>query len=112
MSEHVCEPPVIDRLALAHSRRHWDCPADGIRWVLVKRMIGRQMYAEWRRLPAQPDLDSAPIDWPARIRAAADEAQEMQSFTVERLFRELAAELDRRPAVVEAIGRCLLGETS
>jgi hypothetical protein len=55
------------------------------------------------------DPQPAPVDWPARFRAAADVADD-DLFGGD-VFRMVASMLERWPArVVEAIGRELLGE--
>jgi hypothetical protein len=52
---------------------------------------------------------TAPIDWPARFRAAAEVAAGMY---LGGLLLALSKELELCPDKVEAIGRALLGETS
>jgi len=50
---HRCQPPpVSERMSAgAFADRRWDCPEDGTRFILVRRMVGRQMYGEWRKMP-------------------------------------------------------------
>jgi hypothetical protein len=53
---------------------------------------------------------AAPIDWPARVKAA-DEVAVNMGWGHETHLPELARDLERMPSyVVEAIGRALLGE--
>lgn len=55
----------------------------------------------------------APIDWPARFRAAAEVAEGEGWLGTATQLRELALHFPAgRPAGVEAIGRALLGEES
>lgn len=51
-------------------------------------------------------LHQAPIDWPARLRAAA----EVADGETQLMLASLARRLERYPYAVEAIGRALLGE--
>ena len=57
---------------------------------------------------------AAPIDWPARFRAAAEAAHHMGEHDLGGRLSVAARELDGPvpPRVVEAIGRALLGEGS
>jgi hypothetical protein len=60
-------------------------------------------------------LRTASVDWPARFRAAAQGADRKGAYGTADHLRRVADDLTHRhaysPAVVEAIGRGLLGET-
>lgn len=75
----------------------------------------RVMWDEWKK--AQPAIDGwiaarraepAPVDWPARFRAAADAAEKAGYLPAAAQLREVSnsVALD----VVGGIGRALLGE--
>jgi hypothetical protein len=60
---------------------------------------------------ADESRKTAPVDWPARFRAAAEAVEGFGAVPVRVALRVLAKDLEHTPPhVVEAIGRALLGE--
>lgn len=58
--------------------------------------------------------DQAPVNWPARFRAAADVIEERGWLSFAESFREFAQRIenDYQQRMSHAIGRILLGETN
>jgi hypothetical protein len=72
-------------------------------------------YARMEREGVIPHVAPAPIDWPARFRAAADVAEMRAGRRTAAYYglNDLAKWcVTQPPDVVEAIGRALLSETS
>jgi hypothetical protein len=67
-------------------------------------------YARMEREGVIPHVAPGPIDWPARLRAAAEVARGYGWGDLPRALETMAAAGSSEE--VEAIGRALLGETS
>jgi hypothetical protein len=67
--------------------------------------------ADLERLRAIERRAKAPIDWPARFRAAAEVAEGLHRSSWAVRFRDLAEAVESEDwDAVEAVGRALLGE--
>lgn len=69
------------------------------------------LLAELKRLRDGRETEPAPVDWPARFRAAGDAAGSGYWDEFYNLADSLEGLAPHRPDLVEAIGRALIGET-
>lgn len=108
MSEQKTDREIVDlarRLASI-----LDEPEEGLAtWHIARARLGRELHDALGA--ALGEFRPAPIDWPARFRAAADAADHAGSPDVAYQLRCVAAATAWLPAhVVVAFGRALLGE--